>query len=129
MEVLFNNFKVLADRYRQRHPTGGAYVTAYESRPMLNVRPERNRRFQPLSFVEAVKQDTQPTVEELLPAYRVAGDSFIGKMKRLFIFLDDDTAKNKPSQSGSQKKKNKRRASGEGSSTADSKRKTVPSTQ
>ena len=120
---------MLGERYCQRHPTGAAYVTAYEARPVLNVRPERNRRFQPLSFVEAVGQDTQPTVEELLPAYRVAGDTFIGKMRRLFIVLDDDTAKTKPAQSGSQKKKIKRRASGEGRSSGDSKRKTVPSTQ
>ncbi len=108
---------------------GAAYVTAYEARPVLNVRPERNRRFQPLSFIEAVNQDTQPTVEELLPAYRIAGDSFIGNMKRLFIVLDDDTAKGKPAQSGSQKKKNKRQASGDSSNSGSSKSKKMPSTQ
>ncbi len=96
---------------------------------MLNVRQERNRRFQELSFIEAVSQDSQPTVEELIPAYRVAGDSFMGKMRQLFVVLDDDTAKGKPSQQGSQKKKNKRQASGEGSASGDSKRKTLPSTQ
>jgi hypothetical protein len=118
---------VLAERYRQKFPLGAAYVQAYEARPVLNVRSDRNRRFQPLSFVEAISQDTQPTVEELLPAYRVAGDAFIGKMKRLFLILDDDEAKNKPSKSGSQKKKNKRHASGEGSIEA--KKKNLPSTQ
>lgn len=102
---------------------GGAYVTAYDSRPMLNVRTERNRRFRALSFVEAVCEDTNPTVEELLPAYRVAGDAFIGKMKRLFIVLDDDVAVKKPAQAGSQKKK-KRQASGDGAST--NKKKAVP---
>jgi hypothetical protein len=83
---------VLAERYRQKYPLGAAYVQAYEARPVLNVRPDRNRRFQPLSFIEAISQDTQPTVEELLPAYRVAGDAFIGKMKRKFLVLDDDEA-------------------------------------
>jgi hypothetical protein len=93
----------------------------------MNVRPERNRRFQPLSFIEAISQDSQPTVEELLPAYRVAGDAFIGKMRRLFLVLDDDEATNKPNKSGTQKKKNKRHASGEGS--AEIKKKALPSTQ
>jgi hypothetical protein len=105
---------------------GTAYVSAYEARPMLHVRPERNRRLTELSFVEAVGQDTQPTVEELLPAYRVAGDAFPGRLRELFIVLDDDVSKNKPAKSGSQKKKNKRSASGDGPAE---RKKTVPSTQ
>jgi hypothetical protein len=93
---------------------------------MLNIRPERNRRHTALSFVEAVVQDPNPTVEELLPAYRVAGESFMGQMRSLFIILDDDLAKKQPAKSGSQKKK-KRQASGEGS--VDAKKKSLPSTQ
>ncbi len=94
---------------------------------MLHVRPERNRRHQSLSFVEAVNQDPNPTAEELIPAYRVAGESFIGQMRALFMILDDDEAKRKPAKSDSQKKKKKRQASGEG--TSDIKRKSMPSTQ
>ncbi len=105
---------------------GSAYVDAYNSRPSLNVRTERNRRHTTLSFVEAVGQDSAPTVEELLPAYRVAGDGFIGKMKALFIILDDDVAVKQPQRAGIQKKK-KRQASGD--STVETKKKALPSTQ
>jgi hypothetical protein len=117
----------MAERYRHKYPMGPAYVSAYESFPTLNVRQERNRRYNTLNFVEAVSQDTTPTTEELIPAYRVAGDAFIGKMKALFLVLDDDVAVKQPQKAGNQKKKNKRHASGE--PAADSKKKSVPSTQ
>ncbi len=94
---------------------------------MLNVKQERHKRFTALSFVEAVAQDSNPTVEELIPAYRVAGDSFIGRMKTLFIVLDDDEAVKQPWKSGSVKKKNKRHASGDNASG--SKKKSLPATQ
>jgi hypothetical protein len=95
---------------------------------MLNVRVEKNRRYQTLSFVEAVCQDSTPTLEELLPAYRVAGDSFLGRMREIFIILDDDEAKRQPAKAAALKKKQKKRqASGEGPS--DLKLKTMPSTQ
>jgi hypothetical protein len=94
---------------------------------MLHVRQERNRRFQALNFVESVSQDTRPTVEELIPAYRVAGDAFIGKMKSLFLVLDDDEAVKQPAKSGNQKKKNKRQASGDNGVL--NKKKSLPSTQ
>jgi hypothetical protein len=93
---------------------GGAYVTAYEAYPQMHVRSERNRRFNPLSFVEAVSQDRYVAHEDLRPAYRVAGDAFIGKMKRLFILLDDDEAVRQPAKAANLKKKTKRQASGEG---------------
>ncbi len=117
----------MAERYRQKYPLGAAYVMAYTSRPILNVRCEKNRRFTELGFVDSVCQDTHPTVEELIPAYRVAGDAFIGQMRELFVVLDDDEAVKKPAKAGSQKKKNKRQASGD--SSLISKKKSLPSTQ
>jgi len=95
---------------------------------MLNIRVEKNRRHQALSFVEAVCQDSSPTLEELIPAYRIAGDSFLGKMREIFIILDDEEAKKQPGKAGAIKKKQKKRhASSEGPS--DLKKKSVPSTQ
>jgi hypothetical protein len=80
--------------------------------------------------VEAVCEDSCPTVEELIPAYRVAGDVFIGKMKRLFVVLDDDTAAKHPAKAGSVKKKNKRHASGDGAAVRNKKAApAVPATQ
>ncbi len=108
---------------------GGAYVTAYETRPQLHVRTERNRRFIPLSFVEAVCQDRHVPAEELRPAYRVAGDVFIGKMKRLFLLLDDDVAVRQPAKAGNQKKNIKRQASGDGASGSKKKTPVTPATQ
>ncbi len=77
--------------------------------------------------MESVSQDNTATTEELLPAYRVAGDAFIGKMRRLFIILDDDEAAKEPWKAGNLKKKNKRHASGDGS--RGSKKKSLPATQ
>jgi hypothetical protein len=123
-----SHLQILAERYRQRYPLGGAYVTAYEAYPQMHVRSERNRRFNPLSFVESVHQDRYVAHDELRPAYRVAGDSFIGRMKRLFILLDDDEAVRQPAKAANQKKKVKRQASGEGGPGSGTKKK-LPSTQ
>jgi hypothetical protein len=121
------SLQVLAERYRHKYPTGSAYVSAFEARPMLHVKPERHKRFTELNFVEAVREDPNPTVEELIPAYRVAGDGFVGKMKSLFIILDDDEAAKQPWKAANIKKKNKRHASGD--SASGSKKKTLPATQ
>ncbi len=120
-------FQVLAERYRQKHPAGNAFVNAYEARPTLNVREEKHRRFITLGFVEAVSQDSIISTEELIPAYRVAGDGFPGRLKRLFLVLDDDVATQQPHKAAIQKKKNKRRASGDGVDSG--KKKATPSTQ
>jgi hypothetical protein len=83
-----------------------------------------------LSFVEAVAEDRHVPAEELRPAYRVAGDAFIGRMKRLFILLDDDVAVRQPAKAGSQKKTAKRQASVErASGGASGSKKKLPSTQ
>jgi hypothetical protein len=108
---------------------GGAYVTAYEAYPQMYVRSERNRRFVALSFVEAVSQDRYVAHDDLHPAYRVAGDAFIGKMKRLFILLDDDEAARQPAKAANAKKKAKRQASGEGGSGGSGTKKKMASTQ
>jgi hypothetical protein len=102
-------------------------VNAYESRPTLNVREEKHKRFITLGFVEAVSQDSIISTEELIPAYRVAGDGFPGRLKRLFLVLDDDEAAKQPHKANTQKKKNKRHASGDNADSG--KKKATPSTQ
>jgi hypothetical protein len=103
-------------------------VNAYESRPTLNVREEKHRRFISLSFVEAVSQDSIISTEELIPAYRVAGDGFPGRLRRLFLVLDDDEAAKQPAKASTLKKKNKRHASGDSTGGGKTK-KALPSTQ
>jgi hypothetical protein len=92
----------------------------------MHVRSERNHRFVGLSFVEAVCQDRYVPQEDLRPAYHVAGDAFIGRMKCLFIILDEDEAVKQPAKAGVQKKKVKCQASGDGGSGV---KKKMPSTQ
>jgi len=96
---------------------------------MLHVRSEKNRRHVDLSFVEAVCQDRNIPQEDLKPAYRVAGQAFIGRMKRLFIVLDDDEAVKQPAKANVQKKKIKRQASGNSPSGSSGTKKMMPSTQ
>jgi len=76
--------------------------------------------------VDAVTQEQPPRHEDLLAAYRIAGSKFQGRLKKLFLVLDDDMALKilaKGGKSGS--RKNKRRASTDGSSQ----KKRLPSTQ
>jgi hypothetical protein len=115
---------------------GSAFVNTYESRPMLHIRIERNKRYTSYSFVEAVLEEETPTPQELKGAYRIAGKSFPGRLRKTFIVLADDhvpeppTPPAKTAKAGGAKdkvvKKNKRRASDEGTSTTSKK---MPSTQ
>jgi hypothetical protein len=111
---------------------GSAYINTYDARPMLHIRQERNRRYTSYSYVSAVRRETTPpSFEELKHAYHVAGDSFIGRLKEIFLILDDDAAK-KPSNAGGKSKASKnakagkRRASGDSSNEV---KKKVPATQ
>ncbi len=121
----------MADRFRKNYPLGSAYVSAFDARPRLHFRIERNRRYTSLSFVKAVcKEANRLTYDELKHAYHVAGDSFVGQLKELFIILDDDQAKKGSSAGGrsraAKQSKGKRRASGEAASEVRNK---VPATQ
>ncbi len=61
---------------------------------MLHFRPERNRRYSSISYVKAISREpTPPTFDELRHAYHLAGQSFVGKLKEIFLVLDDDQAK------------------------------------
>ncbi len=103
---------------------------------MLHYLAERNRCYNSLSYVKAISMEkVPPTYDELKHAYHLAGLSFVGKLKEIFVVLDDDLAK-KTSKSGSSKQAakatkptkdgKKRRASGD--VTSDIKKK-LPSTQ
>jgi hypothetical protein len=76
-----------------------------------------------------VSQDRYVAHDDLRPAYRVAGDASIGKMKRLFILLDSDEAVRQPAKAANVKKKAKRQASGEGGSGSSGTKKKMASTQ
>ncbi len=112
---------------------GSAFVNAYNSRPMLHLRQERNKRYDSYTFVEAVRLEEPPSHSELRGAYRIAGNSFRGKMRKLFIILADDhvpAASSPPAKAakpgGKDGKANKRKSSADASSAT---RKKMPSTQ
>jgi hypothetical protein len=104
---------------------------------MLHFRQERNRRYSSLSFVKAVSRESPPpSYDELKHAYHLAGQSFVGKLKEIFLVLDDDMAKKATSSGGRSKaaksakpskdvKTNKRHASGDTGEV----RKKIPATQ
>jgi hypothetical protein len=107
---------------------------------MLHYRSERNRRYNSVSYVKAVcMEQVPPTYNELKHAYHLAGQSFVGKLKEVFLVLDDDMAK-KTSKSGGSKQTtkpgkpakevrasaSKRHASGD---TSNDVRKKMPATQ
>jgi hypothetical protein len=86
---------------------------------------DKTRRYSTLTFVEAVTQEPHPGHDELQAAYRIAGSKLIGKLKKLFVILDDDVATKIQTRASSKGGKNKRRASLDGPSN----KKRVPSTQ
>jgi hypothetical protein len=81
---------------------------------MLHIRTDKGRRYHALTFVEAVTQEPPPSHEDLQAAYRIAGNKLIGKLKKLFIVLDDDVAVKIQARGAGNKNKNKRRASLDG---------------
>ena len=115
----------MVSQFRKRNPLGSAFINAYESRPLLHLRLDKTRRYSALTFVEAVTQEPHPSHDDLVAAYRIAGSKLIGKLRKLFIVLDDDVATKIQTRGSGKGTKNKRRASLDGPSN----KKRVPSTQ
>jgi hypothetical protein len=90
----------------------------------MHYRTDKTRRYNTLTFVDAVTQEPAPCHDDLQAAYRIAGSKFLGKLKKFFLVLDDDFAA-KLQNKTSGPKKNKRRASTDGPSQ----KKKMPSTQ
>ncbi len=110
------HFQVLISQYRKRNPLGSAFINAYESRPLMHYRMDKTRRYNTLTFVEAVSQEPAPHHDDLQAAYRIAGTKFLGKLKKLFLILDDDVGAKLQNKSAGSTGKNKRRASIDGPS-------------
>jgi hypothetical protein len=81
---------------------------------MLHLRIDKTRRYQALTFVEAVTQEPPPSHDDLQAAYRIAGNKLIGKLRKLFVILDDDVATKIQTRGSGKSNKNKRRASLDG---------------
>jgi len=110
------SLKVLVSQFRKRNPLGSAFINAYEARPLLHLRMDKTRRYNVLTFTEAVTQEPHPSHKDLGAAYRIAGSKMIGRLKKLFIVLDDDVATKIQTRNSGKSGKNKRRASLDGPS-------------
>lgn len=87
--------KLLAKRYLDRNAKAKAKVIGYESRPMLRLTPppsSSDRRVLNYTYIEAVRNlPVNFSSEELKPIMKKAVNAkFNGKLKSIFIVLDDD---------------------------------------
>jgi len=85
--------KLFAKKYRDSNAGSKTLVVGYEPRPLLKLTPppEANQRVKTLNFIEAVK--TLPKTfspDDLGPIVRAAKASFPGRLKSLFVVIDDD---------------------------------------
>ena len=86
--------QLIAARYRDSNPEGKAAVLGFESRPFLKITPpadSSDSRVKSYFYVQAVK--SFPTVfseEDLKPILGMTNNDHRGKLRSLFIVLNDD---------------------------------------
>ena len=90
--------QLLAHRYRASNPGGKAAVLGFDSRPILKITPpsedENDRRVQSYSYIEAVRKfPTNFTSEELTPILSMIGSEQKGRVRSLFVVINDDMIK------------------------------------
>ena len=89
--------QLIAQRYRDSNPGGQAKVIGFESRPFLKISPpsdSSDARVKSYFYVQAVK--SFPTVfsdEDLQPILGMTGSEHRGKLRSLFVVLNDDMLK------------------------------------
>ena len=86
--------QLIAQRYRDSNPAGKAAVIHFESRPFLKITPpadSSDARVKTYFYVQAIKKF--PTVfseEDLKPILGMSNADHRGKVRSLFVVLDDD---------------------------------------
>ena len=89
--------KVQASRYRASNPGSRVQVVGYEARPLIRITPApeaSDKRLKVFSFLEAVKSlPTNFTVDEKAAIMTKVNPRLYGKLRALFIVLDDDLEK------------------------------------
>jgi len=97
--------KLMAKRYTDSNPDGKAKVISYEARPMLRITPptsSSDSRVKNFTFIDAVKRlPVNFTPSELRPILLKAGNRFSGRLRSLFVVLDDDAKVSRPSRTTS----------------------------
>jgi hypothetical protein len=86
--------KILGKKYKDSNPGSRVQVIGYEPRPVLRLVPPAeasDKRPKTFSFIEAVTKLSTTLIDEDLKglASKVSG-SFPGRLRELFVVLDDD---------------------------------------
>lgn len=86
--------KQLGERYMVANKGSSYILRGYDSRPQLVINPPKSdteSRPRTFNFITAVRSlPAQFDDESLVPIYRVIGNNLRGKLRSLFIVLDDD---------------------------------------
>jgi len=86
--------KVLGKRYQDNNPGSKMRIVSYESRPSLHLTPppeSREKKIKRFNFIEAVsKLPTCFSSSEVSTIMKAVGGKFIGKLRSLFVVINDD---------------------------------------
>jgi len=96
--------KVLGKRYQDNNPGSKMRIVSYESRPSLHLTPppdSREKKIKRFNFIEAVsKLPTCFSSSEVSTIMKAVGGKFIGKLRSLFVVVNDDMRGVRSSASG-----------------------------
>jgi hypothetical protein len=86
--------KQLGEKYIAANKGSSYFLRGFEPRPQLVINPPKgvsDPRAQNFNFISAVRRLPRVTSDdELIPIFRVIGHNLRGRLKALFVILDDD---------------------------------------
>lgn len=86
--------KLIGKRYLDANEGSSVKIIGFEARPMIKIVPPSgagDSRIKNFTFIEAVRRlPASFTPEELKPVLTKVGKRFSGKLRSLFVILDDD---------------------------------------
>jgi hypothetical protein len=89
--------KILGARYKTSNPGSSYQMIGFEARPILKITPPEgasDKRIKSYTFIEAVqKLRVSFTDTEMTSLAKQIGSQFSGKLRSLFVVLDDDKIK------------------------------------
>jgi hypothetical protein len=96
--------KLLGKRYKDTNPGSSFQVIGFEPRPLLKITPPQDasdRRIKSFTFIEAVqKLPVSFSQDDWKSLYKQVGGKYHGKLKSIFVVLDDDKVKEFSSRGG-----------------------------
>jgi len=106
--VRISILKLLGQRYKDNNPGGTFQVIGFEPRPVLKLTPPSgvsDRRVKTYTFIDAIqKLPVCFTDQEYADLAKLVGSKFSGRLKSIFVVLDDDRIQTARSLSQRQKR-------------------------